>query len=124
MVEDCSIRSTVRMTGVAKNVSGTIKGKFCVGDVWTWTAIDADSKLIPSWLVGTRDGKTACQFVRDLASRVNVLVQLTMDGHKLYLEAVEDARTFLQSVSDATSRPSMLAPIQTTFQRATLNGPT
>jgi IS1 family transposase len=61
------------------------------GSVWTWTAIDADSKLIISWLVGTRDADSATLFMRDLASRLANRVQLTTDGHRAYLLAVEDA---------------------------------
>lgn len=61
------------------------------GDVWTWTAIDADTKLIPSWFVGGRDSDAAMIFVDDLASRLANRVQLTSDGHKAYLEAVEGA---------------------------------
>jgi IS1 family transposase len=61
------------------------------GDVWTWTAIDADSKLIPCWFVGTRDGSAAYHFIHDLAERLANRVQLTSDGHKAYLNAVEDA---------------------------------
>ena len=67
------------------------QGVFGYGDVWTWTAIDADTKLVPCWLVGKRDGETATVFVRDLAGRLANHVQLTTDGHKPYLEAVEDA---------------------------------
>jgi IS1 family transposase len=135
LVEGCSIRSTVRMTGVAKNtvtkllvdvgtacseyqsktlrnlpckrlqldeiwsfvyakqknVPDEMKGEFGVGDVWTWTAIDADTKLIPSWYVGTRDGQAAADFVNDLAGRLAHRVQVTTDGHRAYLQAVEDA---------------------------------
>lgn len=61
------------------------------GDVWTWAAIDADTKLIPCWYVGTRDGGAAYHFIHDLASRLASRVQLTTDGHKAYLNAVEDA---------------------------------
>ena len=61
------------------------------GDVWTWTAIDADTKLVPSWLVGSRDGDAAKTFIGDLAARLANKVQLTSDGHKPYLEAVEQA---------------------------------
>jgi IS1 family transposase len=132
LVEGCSIRSTVRMTGVAKNTilkllvelgeacsvyqDAALRNLPCKrlqldeiwsfvganqknvpeehrglgrGDVWTWTAIDADSKLVPSWFVGLRDGETAQLFVRDLAGRLADRVQLTTDGHKAYLEAVE-----------------------------------
>ena len=133
LVEGNSIRSTVRITGIAKNtvvkllkdvgkacseyqdkafrnlsckrlqcdeiwsfcyakernVPNKYKGQFGYGDVWTWTAICADSKLIPSWLVGNRDGDTAYVFINDLASRLKHRVQLTTDGYKAYLEAVE-----------------------------------
>lgn len=61
------------------------------GDVWTWTAIDADTKLIMSWLVGDRSGDTAKVFISDLASRLLTRVQLTSDGHKSYLQAVDQA---------------------------------
>jgi IS1 family transposase len=135
LVEGNSIRSTVRMTGVAKNtivklladaggactrylhenirnvtakkiqcdeiwsfcyskqenVPADKQGRFGFGDVWTWTAIDADSKLLISYLVGARDGETACAFVADLAGRLANRVQLTTDGHKAYPEAVEGA---------------------------------
>lgn len=59
------------------------------GDVWTWTAIDADSKLVLSWLVGDRDAGSAYTFMQDVASRLAHRVQLTTDGHRPYLEAVE-----------------------------------
>ena len=135
LVEGCSIRSTVLMTGVAKNTVakllvdlGTVcsdyqdrtlrnlpcrriqvdevwsfcyakaknvpadkKGTFGYGDVWTWAAICADTKLVPCWLIGSRDGDAAEAFVTDLASRLAGRVQLTSDGHKAYLEAVETA---------------------------------
>ncbi len=61
------------------------------GDVWTWTALDADSKLICAWMVGDRSAETASVFMNDLASRLANRVQLTTDGHKAYLEAVEGA---------------------------------
>lgn len=135
LVEGNSIRSTVRITGVAKNtvvkllkdvgkacseyqdkalrnlsckrlkcdeiwsfcyakeknVPAKLKGQFGYGDVWTWTAIDADTKLVPSWLIGDRSAKTGYVFMNDLASRLKHRVQLTTDGHKAYLEAVEGA---------------------------------
>ena len=75
-----------------KNVPTEHKGKFGYGDVWTWTAICADTKLVPSWLVGKRDMETACVFLSDLASRLSNRVQLTSDGYNVYLQAVE--RTF------------------------------
>lgn len=62
-----------------------------VGDVWTWTAIDADSKLIVSWLLGSRDAGAAYEFMTDVAGRLANRVQLTTDGHAAYLSAVEGA---------------------------------
>jgi IS1 family transposase len=59
------------------------------GDIWTWTAIDADNKLIIAWFVGGRDGGAAYEFMCDLQSRLANRVQLTTDGHKAYLEAVD-----------------------------------
>ena len=135
LVEGCSIRATVRMTGVAKNTvtkllielgaactkyqDETLRNLPCrrlqcdeiwsfvyakaknveraksapevAGDVWTWTAIDADTKLVPSWLIGTRDAGSAYTFMMDLASRLRWRVQLTTDGLTSYLSAVEDA---------------------------------
>lgn len=61
------------------------------GSVWTWTAIDADSKLCISYLVGLRDGRYATEFVKDTAERIDSRIQLTSDGHKPYIEAVEKA---------------------------------
>jgi IS1 family transposase len=61
------------------------------GSVWTWTAIDADSKLILSYLCGRRDASWACKFMEDLASRVTTRIQITTDGHRAYAEAVEGA---------------------------------
>jgi len=74
-----------------KNVPDEKKGQFGYGDIWTWVAIDADTKLVPSWLVGNRDAETAKIFMEDLASRFSHRVQLTTDGLKTYLEAVEGA---------------------------------
>jgi IS1 family transposase len=75
----------------AKNVPEAMRGTFGVGDVWTFTAICADTKLIPSYMVGPRDGGTATEFMQDLASRMAGRVQLTTDGHAMYPSAVEDA---------------------------------
>jgi len=143
LVEGCSIRSTVRMTGVAKNtvvklladiggacmayhdkhvrniksrriqadeiwcfvgmkqknVPAERKDEFGVGDVWTWVAMDADSKLCVSYMLGLRDGGYATEFMRDVADRLANRVQLTTDGHKAYLEAVED--TFVGEIDYA-----------------------
>lgn len=74
-----------------KNVPAAMKGRPGVGSVWTWSAIDADSKLIVSWLVGSRDAGYAHEFMQDVASRLANRVQLSTDGLRLYLEAVEDA---------------------------------
>jgi IS1 family transposase len=135
LVEGCSIRSTSRMTGVArntvtkllvdlatacakysdetlvnlpcrrlqvdeiwefcyakeKNVPASKKGVFGFGDVWTFVAIDAQTKLVPSWLVGSRDTGSATELMQDVARRLTSRVQLTTDGLKAYLSAVEDA---------------------------------
>jgi IS1 family transposase len=74
-----------------KNVETAKAAPDGAGDVWTWTAIDAETKLIPSWFVGGRDAECASWFMNDLASRLANRVQLTSDGHKAYLEAVEGA---------------------------------
>jgi IS1 family transposase len=134
LVEGNSIRSTVRMTGVAKNTVVKLLadlGKACSeyqditfrnlickrvqcdeiwsfvgakevnipaeekgkgrGDIWTWIAIDADTKLVPCWYVGNRDGEAAYHFMHNLAARLANRVQMTTDGHRPYLRAVEDA---------------------------------
>src|ERR1035441_4071420 len=134
LVEGCSIRSTVRMTGASKNTIAKLLvelGAACseyldknlvnlnskriqadeiwqfvgakeknvppakrdqlgIGDVWTWVAIDADSKLTCSWLVGKRDPGCATAFIQDLAGRLKNRVQLTTDGLKMYLNAIAD----------------------------------
>jgi IS1 family transposase len=74
-----------------KNVPEDLRGTFGYGDVWTWTAMDADSKLIVSWLVAGRDAGSAYGFMQDLAKRLANRVQLTTDGHRSYLMAVEDS---------------------------------
>ena len=74
-----------------KNVPDDKKGLFGYGDVWTFTAIDMETKLVPSWLIGLRDGSYAHEFTKDLKSRLANRVQITTDGHKMYLEAVENA---------------------------------
>jgi len=74
-----------------KNVPEKKKGQFGYGDVWTWVAIDADTKLVPSFLVGNRDGRTAMAFIDDLKNRLAHRVQITTDGLKAYLEAIEGA---------------------------------
>jgi IS1 family transposase len=74
-----------------KNVAAAKAAPEVAGDVWTWTALDADTKLIASWMVGDRSGDTAKVFVADLASRLANRVQITSDGHKAYLEAIDAA---------------------------------
>lgn len=74
-----------------KNVATAKSAPEGAGDVWTWTAIDADTKLIVSYLVGGRDADYALEFMDDLRNRLANRVQLTTDGHKAYLEAVEEA---------------------------------
>lgn len=134
LIEGCSIRATVRMTGVAKNTIIRLLGDLgCVcaayhnrhvknlrvrrlqcdeiwcfvgakaknvtvekkqegwGDTWTWVGIDADTKLVVSYLVGGRDSGWAHDFMEDCARRISNRVQITTDGHRAYLDAVEDA---------------------------------
>jgi len=74
-----------------KNVSGMKKPVDGAGDTWTWTALEADTKLLITWLVGGRDSDYAIAFMDDLRDRLANRVQLTSDGHKAYLEAVEGA---------------------------------
>ena len=75
----------------AKNVATAKAAPEGAGDVWTWTAIDADTKLIVSYYVGDRSGESAMVLMDDLRARLANRVQLTTDGHKAYLEAVEGA---------------------------------
>ena len=75
----------------AKNVAGAKAAPKQAGDIWTWTAIDADTKLMPSWMVGTRDAYAAQAFIGDLAMRLANRVQLTSDGNAPYLQAVEES---------------------------------
>lgn len=74
-----------------RNIPNHRIGEHGIGDAWTWLAICADCKLIPSWYVGDRGAGSAHEFMRDLAGRLAHRVQLTTDGHRVYLEAVEDA---------------------------------
>jgi IS1 family transposase len=74
-----------------KNVPDDKRGKAGYGDVYTWTAIDAETKLIVSWFIGKRDAESAKPFMQDVAARLKNRVQLTTDGHKAYLIAVEEA---------------------------------
>ncbi len=75
----------------AKNVPEKKKEEFGWGDVWTFCGICAETKIVPCWLVGLRDACHATHFLKDLASRIAHRVQLTTDGHKMYLEATDKA---------------------------------
>jgi IS1 family transposase len=134
-VEGCSVRSTVRMTGVSKgailrllesvgaacseylnvtlrnisakrvqideiwsfvgckqkNVTPQIAAERVAGDTWTFVAIEAQTKLVISWMVGRRDAGFATEFLQDVSGRLSNRVQLTTDGHKMYLDAVIDS---------------------------------
>lgn len=74
-----------------KNVASAKAAPETAGDVWTWVATCADTKLVPSWLVADRSSASAIEFMDDLAGRLASRIQLTSDGHKPYLEAVEGA---------------------------------
>jgi IS1 family transposase len=74
-----------------RNVPEEKRGEFGYGDVWTWVAIDAETKLVPSFHIGSRDIEDASAFMHDLAKRLRHRVQLTTDGHKAYLKAVKGA---------------------------------
>jgi IS1 family transposase len=71
-----------------KNVSVERQGQFGLGSVWTWVALDADSKLVCCWMIGNRDADAAYEFMKDLKSRLANRVQLTTDGHSSYIDAV------------------------------------
>lgn len=75
-----------------KNVTPEIAAKNPnAGDIWLWVAIDADTKIVPCWMLGGRDANTGAQFLYDLRKRLTSRVQLTSDGHRAYLEAVDYA---------------------------------
>jgi IS1 family transposase len=74
-----------------KNVPDELRGRFGYGDVWTWTALCADTKIVPCWFVGRRSARYANHFIADLAARLANRIQLTTDGHRVYLDAVENA---------------------------------
>jgi IS1 family transposase len=74
-----------------KNVPADKQGQFGYGDIWTWTALCADTKLIVSWKIGTRGASTAYALMHDLAGRLANRIQLTTDGHRVYADAVESA---------------------------------
>jgi IS1 family transposase len=74
-----------------RNVPPMRQDELGYGDIYTWVAIDADTKLVPSWLIGRRGFRYARVFIDDLASRMANRIQLTSDGHKAYLTAVEQS---------------------------------
>lgn len=74
-----------------RNVPPMRKGELGKGDVWTWVAIDAETKLVPAWLIGRRNASYARAFVKDLAGRLANRVQVTTDGHKVYVQAMDEA---------------------------------
>src|SRR2546423_4627087 len=95
----------------AKNVPEKRKAEYGVGDVWTWVALDPDSKLVVTWRVGNRSAEDAERFMRDLASRLAGRIQLTTDGYSPYVAAVmlafgKNAIDFAQLVKEysATTR--------------------
>ena len=73
-----------------KNVETAKSAPATAGDVWTWVAMDAETKLVPSWFIGARDLEHARAFIADLADRLRYRVQLTTDGHRPYLNAVPE----------------------------------
>ncbi|MBI5624283.1 MAG: hypothetical protein HY924_10920 [Elusimicrobia bacterium] len=75
----------------AKNIPSGFHGVVGIGDVWTWVAIDAETKLVPHWHIGLRNAADATAFIKGLAPRLANRVQLTTDGHKAYVRAVEKA---------------------------------
>lgn len=74
----------------AKNVKKAKAAPEGAGDAWTWTALDADTKLIVGWMIGPRDAGVAYEFMTDVAGRLTNRVQLTTDSHSAYLTAVEE----------------------------------
>jgi IS1 family transposase len=98
-----------------KNVPQEHRGTFGYGDIWTWTAIDADTKLVPSWLVGERTYDDAVTFLVDLEKRLSGPVQLTTDGFKVYLRAVE--RAFRRTWIDYAMLEKLYGPDPTEEKR-------
>jgi len=74
-----------------RHLSQELQGVFGYGDVYTWVAIDADTKLVPCWNVGRRDAQSGIAFIKDLSERLSSRVQLSTDGFKVYLTAIEEA---------------------------------
>ena len=99
-----------------KNVPTAKAAPEGAGDIWTWVGLDAESKLVVSWYVGGRDSEAAMIFMDDLAKRLANRVQLTSDGHRPYLEAIEGAFggdiDYAMLVKDLWSRAGRPAPLQ------------
>src|ERR1043166_9547110 len=74
-----------------KNVTPELRERQFAGDIWTWVAMDADTKLVCSWFVGARHSVAAREFIQDLAGRLASRIQLTTDGHSVYVNAVDKA---------------------------------
>jgi IS1 family transposase len=74
-----------------KNLPADKQGRFGYGSVWTWVALDADTKLCCTWMVGNRGAGAANEFIKDLASRLANRIQLTTDGHRVYVDAVDNS---------------------------------
>src|SRR5271166_6760770 len=74
-----------------KNVEKMKRPTIDAGDAWLWVATDAQTKLVPCWHVGSRDGDAAMEFIDDLASRLSSRTQITTDGHRAYLDAIDTA---------------------------------
>ncbi len=87
----CSVMKFGNSSARRRKTSAPEKKQEGWGDVWTWVGIDADTKLVVSYLVGGRDGGWAMEFMQDCASRIRGRVQVTTDGHRAYLDAVEGA---------------------------------
>jgi len=115
-----------------KNVPADKKGQIGWGDHYTWTGICADSKLMVSWMVGKRDAYYASVFMNDLASRLDSRVQLTTDGHKVYLNVVDEGfgldidyamliKTYGESVEQKTEKRYSPAKI-TGIERKVIRG--
>jgi IS1 family transposase len=88
---DSSVQVWSFVHSKAKNVPAEHQGEWGYGDVWTWVAIDADTKLVPAYLIGSRDAMDGYRFMTDLAGRLRNRILLTTDGHRPYLIAVEGA---------------------------------
>ena len=87
-----------------RNVEMAKKAPDGAGDAWTWTAIDADTKFVMSWLVGPRDATSAMLFMKDVSNRISGRVQVTSDGLKSYIDAVDQAAPSFIHVTDLTGR--------------------